>query len=56
MLELSVSQAYILMDGRITALVDYPIALALVILTLVVIGRAVLRGGRAAPRAPGAVS
>ena len=46
MLELSVSQAYILMDGEIASLIDYPVAFALVVLTAIVIVRAVVRGNR----------
>ena len=43
MLELSLSQAYILTEGNIAALIDYPIALALIVMTIAVIGRAILR-------------
>lgn len=46
MLELSLSQAYILTEGNIAALVDYPIALALIAMTIAVIGKAILRWRR----------
>lgn len=47
MLELSLSQAYILLEGNLVALMDYPIALVLIALTFGIIGRAILRGARA---------
>ena len=46
MLELSFSQAYILTDGEFANMVDYPVALAFLVLTLVVIVRSLLRGQR----------
>ena len=49
MLELSLSQSYILMEGNIAALVNYPIALALVAMTMAVIVRAFLRGRKSGP-------
>ena len=49
MLELSLSQSYILMEGNIAALVNYPIALALVAMTMAVIVRAFLRGHESGP-------
>ncbi len=46
MLELSFSQTYILTEGELTSLIDYPVALALLLLTLVVVARSVLRRQR----------
>ena len=43
MLELSFSQTYILTEAKISNLLDYPVAVALLLLTLVVIGRSILR-------------
>ena len=44
MLELSFSQAYILTEGSFANLVEYPVALAFLVLTIVVIVRAIARG------------
>ena len=44
MLELSFSQAYILTEGSFANLVEYPVALAFLVLTVVVIVRAIVRG------------
>jgi putative tricarboxylic transport membrane protein len=46
MLELSLSQAYVLTEGSVMALAGYPIALALLAMTLAVIARSVLRWAR----------
>ncbi|MAG98239.1 MAG: tripartite tricarboxylate transporter permease [Alphaproteobacteria bacterium] len=46
MLELSLSQAYILTEASFASLIEYPIALAMLALTAVVIGRAIYRGFR----------
>lgn len=43
MLELSLSQAYIIMQADITRLVNYPIAFSIVILTVVAVGRFAMR-------------
>ncbi|NKC17079.1 MAG: hypothetical protein GKR94_34250 [Gammaproteobacteria bacterium] len=43
MLELSFSQAYILTEAKLTNLIDYPVALAFLLLTLIVIVRSIVR-------------